>query len=111
MSTLPTRAFAHAYITEHDLQNILNIAVNACVHAKAADPIGFIIDHLKAVKEAVVPVATSAAAGAVAEEEKSAIEPAETSELAEELCNAATSPGHDSQEEHHYFGLCNPEHH
>ena len=52
MSTLPTRAIAHAYITEHDLQNILNRAVNACVHAKAADPIGFIIDHLKAVKEA-----------------------------------------------------------
>ena len=53
MSTLPTRAIAHAYITEHDLQNILNRAVNACVHAKAADPIGFIIEHLKAVKEAV----------------------------------------------------------
>ena len=52
MSTLPTRAIAHAYITEHDLQNILNRAVNACVHAKAADPIGFIIEHLKAVKEA-----------------------------------------------------------
>ena len=52
MSTLPTRAIAHAYITEHGLQNILNRAVNACVHAKAADPIGFIIDHLKVVKEA-----------------------------------------------------------
>ena len=52
MSTLPTRSIAHAYITEHDLQNILNRAVNACVHAKAADPIGFIIEHLKAVKEA-----------------------------------------------------------
>ena len=38
MSTLPTRAIAHAYITEHDLQNILNRAVNACVHA-AASPI------------------------------------------------------------------------
>ena len=50
MSTLPTRAIAHAYITEHGLQNILNRAVNACVHAKAAEPIGFIIDHLKAVK-------------------------------------------------------------
>ena len=53
MSTLPTIAIAHAYITEHGLQNILHRAVNACVHAKAADPISFIIEHLKAVQEAV----------------------------------------------------------
>ena len=33
MSTLPTRAIAHAYITG-SLQNILNRAVNACVHAR-----------------------------------------------------------------------------
>ena len=91
MSTLPTRAIAHAYITEHDLQNILNRAVNACVHAKAADPIGFIIDHLKAVKEA----ATSNTMVAEEKEEKNedatttAVVPAVTSEFDGVLLEAA----------------------
>ena len=86
MSTLPTIAIAHAYITEHDLQNILNCAVNACVHAKAADPIGFIIEHLKAVKEA----ATSNIM--VAEEKEAtaaAVVPAVTSEFNDALLKAA----------------------
>ena len=78
MSTLPTRAIAHAYITEHDLQNILNRAVNACVHAKAADPIGFIIDHLKAVKEA-------AASNTMVAQKKE--EEATTSEMKEKRIN------------------------
>ena len=87
MSTLPTRAIAHAYITEHDLQNILNRAVNACVHAKAADPIGFIIEHLKAVKEA-------AESNKVVAEEKeeaatTAVVPAVTSEFDWALLMAA----------------------
>ena len=52
MSTLPTRSLRpRLHPRSTSLQNILNRAVNACVHAKAADPIGFIIDHLKAVKE------------------------------------------------------------
>ena len=91
MSTLPTRAIAHAYITEHGLQNILNRAVNACVHAKATDPIGFIIEHLKAVKEA----ATSNTTVAQEKEEKNedatttALVPAVTSEFDGVLLEAA----------------------
>ena len=52
---LPTlaAAHAHAYVTEHGLQELLQSAVNACIQADAADPIGFLIEHLKAVK--VVP--------------------------------------------------------
>ena len=84
---LPTLAAAHAYVTEHGLQELLQSAVNACIQANAADPIGFLIEHLKAVKEAAVP----AAAGAVAEEEKSAaaVVPAVTSEFDKKLCMAA----------------------
>ena len=78
MSTLPTRAIAHAYITEHGLQNILNRAVNACVHAKAADPIGFIIEHLKAVKEAA---ASNTMVAEEKEEATTAVVPAVTSEF------------------------------
>ena len=87
MSTLPTRAIAHAYITEHDLQNILNRAVNACVHAKAADPIGFIIEHLKAVKEAVE--SNTMVAEEKKEEATTAVVPAVTSEFDEALLEAA----------------------
>ena len=86
MSTLPTRAVAHAYITEHGLQDILNRAVNACVHAKAADPIGFIIEHLKAVKEAAT---SNIMVAEEKEEATTAVVPAVTSEFDEELLTAA----------------------
>ena len=87
MSTLPTRAIAHAYITEHGLQNILNRAVNACVHAKASDPIGFIIDHLKAVKEAAT--SNTMVVAVEKEEEATTVVPAVTSEFDEVLLKAA----------------------
>ena len=82
---LPTLAAAHAYVTEHGLQELLQSAVNACIQANAADPIGFIIDHLKAVKEAA---ASNTMVAVEKEEATTAVVPAVTSEFDEALCEA-----------------------
>ena len=67
-----------AYVNKHDIENILSRATTACVHANAADPIGFIIDHLKAVKEAA---ASNATVADKKEEATTAVVPAVTSEF------------------------------